>query len=155
MQKSWKMQKGEKVANLEYNWAKYFNPHLTQSHNDSQLFIGKKGGVFLKRKSYFLENKTLDQRLGANSKKLFFAQFYSKFATFLLFFSFLAQKTMKITISTSVWGVQHPWAGRNIQLIPLNNVYFRKHFCLFFCIQVMPMQSLRNSITCFKRKLNI
>ena len=39
----------------------------------------------------FLENKIVDQRLGANSKKKFFAQFYSKFATFCIFFSFLAQ----------------------------------------------------------------
>ena len=63
----------------------------------------------------FLGNKTVDQRLGANSKKQFFAKFYSKFATFLCFFSFLEQKTLKMMISTSVCSVQHLNAGQNIQ----------------------------------------
>ena len=34
---------------------------------------------------------------------------------YMHFFSFLAQKMLKMTISTSVWGAQHPSAGRNIQ----------------------------------------
>ena len=31
------------------------------------------------------------------------------------FISFFAQKTLKMTILTSVWGVQHPNADQNIQ----------------------------------------
>ena len=50
-------------------------------------------------------------------KTNFFAQFYSKFATFLCFFSFLAQKTLKMTIYNSIWGAQHPNTGQNIQQI--------------------------------------
>ena len=41
--------------------------------------------------------------------------FCGKFITFLHFFSFLAEKMLKMTILTSVRGVQHPNAGRNIQ----------------------------------------
>ena len=33
----------------------------------------------------------------------------------LVFFRFLTQKTLKMTISTSAWGAQDPNAGRNIQ----------------------------------------
>ena len=36
-------------------------------------------------------------------------------ANFLLFFSFLPLKMLKMTISTSVWQGQHPKAGQNIQ----------------------------------------
>ena len=53
-------------------------------------------------------NKTFNQHFGANFKKLFFAKFCNKFVTFLHFFYFIAEKTLKIKISTSVWGVQHP-----------------------------------------------
>ena len=56
--------------------------------------------------------KTVDQRFSANSKKHVFAKFSCKF---LAFYSFLQLKMMKITISTSVWGAQHPNAGQNIQ----------------------------------------
>ena len=58
----------------------------------------------------------IGQTNGILSKKPFcFAKFYSKFAAFLRFFSFLAQKMLKITITTSIWGAQHPNAVRNIQ----------------------------------------
>ena len=55
---------------------------------------------------------TVDQRSGANLKNVFFAKFCCKF---LAFFSFFAEKTLKMTISTSVWSAQHPNAGQNIQ----------------------------------------
>ena len=44
--------------------------------------------------------------------KTHFCKFCSKFVAVLHFFSFLAQKTLKIKISTSL---QHPNAGQNIQ----------------------------------------
>ena len=58
-------------------------------------------------------NKTVDQRLGANSKKLFLLPKFA--ANFLLFLAFLQKKTLKMDNSTSVWGAQHPNAGRNIK----------------------------------------
>ena len=59
--------------------------------------------------SNFFGNKTVDQCSGANLKNMFFANF--------LLFSFLAQKALKMTISTSVWALRTPNAGRNIQHI--------------------------------------
>ena len=61
-----------------------------------------------------LQGKTLDQRFGANLRNPSFAKFLSKFLTFLHFFSFLAHTTLKIKISTSVLGSQHPNSGQNI-----------------------------------------
>ena len=49
----------------------------------------------------------------------FFAKICTKFVTFLRFFSFVAQKMLKIKILTSVWGAQHPNAGLNIQQGPV------------------------------------
>ena len=63
----------------------------------------------------FIPQKLVNQQLGANSKSPFFAKFYCKFATLLHFFSFIALRALKMTISTSVWGAQHPNSGRNIQ----------------------------------------
>ena len=60
-------------------------------------------------------------------KKLFFAEICCKFLTFL---GFLQQKTLKMTISTSVWRVQHPNAGQNIQ--------HRGHF---ICSKYVPKRS--------------
>ena len=63
----------------------------------------------------FFGKKTLDQCLGANLKNpFFFAQFYSKFATFL-------------TILTSVWGAQHPNGGQNIQQVVFLSI---KYVCI-------------------------
>ena len=73
-----------------------------------------------KEKPPYFENKTVDKRFGANLKKQFFANFCTKFVTFLHFFSFFAQQLLKMIISTSFWGAQHPNAGQNIQLL-LNN----------------------------------
>ena len=43
---------------------------------------------------------------------MFLAKFCCKF---LALFCFFAQKTLKMTILTSVWSAHHPNAGRNIQ----------------------------------------
>ena len=48
-------------------------------------------------------------------KKTFIAKFCNKFVTFLHFFSFLGPKMLKMKISTSIWGEQHPNTGQNIQ----------------------------------------
>ena len=56
-------------------------------------------------------------------KKAIFCKILQQICYFFAFFCFLTQKRMKMTISTSIWGVQHPIAGRNIQqcwLISLN-----------------------------------
>ena len=66
--------------------------------------------------------KALNQRFGANLKNIFFAKFHSKFVPFLYFFSFLAQKMLKMKISTSNWGAQHSVAGRNIQQASIHEV---------------------------------
>ena len=64
----------------------------------------------------FFGNKTFNQRLGANLKKNFFLlNSTPNLLLFLRFPSFIAQKALKMTISTSIWGAQHPSAGRNIQ----------------------------------------
>ena len=39
---------------------------------------------------------------------------------------FLAQKMLKMTVSTSVWSAQHPIAGRNIQQWRVVNVLFQE-----------------------------
>ena len=78
------------VLNLRATRLKFFKPHKTYAVK-------------------FLGNKTLDQRLGANSKKQFFAKFYSKFASFLCFFIFLAQKNAENDYLTSIRGAQHPY----------------------------------------------
>ena len=67
-----------------------------------------------------------DQRFGANLKNCFLLNFAPNLLLFLHFFSFLAQKMLKLTISTSVWGAKHPNTGQNIQhmeLQILNSMY--------------------------------
>ena len=49
-----------------------FEQCLTQNHCDLQHFKGK--NVFLEKKVHFLGNKTVDQHLGANSKKHVFCK---------------------------------------------------------------------------------
>ena len=39
----------------------------------------------------------------------------SKICYFFAFFMLFSPKTLKIIIMTSIWGAQHPKAGRNIQ----------------------------------------
>ena len=72
----------------------------------SQLFVGKT--VFLEKKAHFFGNKTVNHRSGANLKK---RVFYKILQQISCFFSFLPQKMLKMTISTSIWSVQHPNAG--------------------------------------------
>ena len=57
----------------------------------------------------------LDQRFGANLKKLFFAKFYNKFVSFFAFFKAFYHKKAE--------NAQHPNAGQNIQ-----------HLCTFSCV---------------------
>ena len=57
-------------------------------------------------------NKTVDQLFGANSKHMFFDEFCSKCLAFFLFFQLFL---LKMKISTSALGAQHPIAGWNIQ----------------------------------------
>ena len=59
----------------------------------------------------FFGSKTVDQRSGANAKKPVFCWNLLQVSCF---FRFFAQKTLKMTISTSVWRAQHLNAGRNI-----------------------------------------
>ena len=88
----------------------YFEQCLTQNHCDLQHFIGK--NVFLEKKAHFFGNKTVDQRSGANLKKRVFCKNLLQISCF---FSFFAEKMLKMNISTSVWCVQNPNAGQNIQ----------------------------------------
>ena len=68
--------------------------------------------VFREKKTHFFGNKTVDQRSGANLKKPVFCKNLLQISCF---FSFFAAKTLKMTISTSVWIAQHPSAGQNMQ----------------------------------------
>ena len=61
----------------------------------------------------FFGNKTVDQHFGANPQKRVLCKILLQISWF--FFSFLPLKTLKMTISTSIWSAQHPNAGRNIQ----------------------------------------
>ena len=96
--------------------AQLFIENCTSCSSD-YVFIGRRGWPNSGPQYYqllvlfFLGNKTLDQCWGANSKNPFFAKFYSKFATFLRFFSFLAEKTLKMTITTNVCSALHPNTG--------------------------------------------
>ena len=85
------------------------NPKITQSSSDSQLFIGK--NVFLEKKLIFLWIKQLTSILVQTLKTCFLQNLAGNFLLFWLF----VQKTLKMTISTSVWSAQQPNTGRNIQ----------------------------------------
>ena len=65
--------------------------------------------MFLEKKANFWGNKTVDQRSGANLTKRVLGKILLQISCFF------AQKTLKMTISTSVWSAQHPNAGPNIQ----------------------------------------
>ena len=71
------------------------------------------------RKKLLFGNKTFDERFGA--KKIRFLLSFTPKRLLFTFFSFLAQKTLKMKISTSMWGAQHPNAGQNIQQIILHS----------------------------------
>ena len=57
----------------------YIQTQKTQSVSDSQLFISKN---VIKEKKAFLGNKTLDQRFGANLKKLVFCKMLLQISCF-------------------------------------------------------------------------
>ena len=59
--------------------------------------------------------KHLTSILVQTKKNIFCQTICPKFVTFLHFLSFLSQKMLKMKISTSIWGLQHPNAGQNIQ----------------------------------------
>ena len=69
-------------------------------------------------KCVFSGNKT-----STNLKPRFSAKVYIKCLAFSSFFQLFAPKTLKKHILTSVWSVQHPNAGENIQHI----ITFPKH----------------------------
>ena len=104
----------------------YFNQRLGAAHNshfqcflfkkatkscDLQLFIGE--NVFLEKKAIFLGIKQSTSALVQTLKKRGFYKNLLQISCF--FFSFFAEKTLKMTISTSIWGAQHLNAGLNIQ----------------------------------------
>ena len=68
--------------------------------------------VFLEKSSFF-GNKTVNQRFGANLKKCVICKNLGpkSCCKFLAYFSFFAEKILKMTISTSVWSAQHRNAG--------------------------------------------
>ena len=68
-----------------------------------------------REKAHFFGNTTVNQCLCANLKNMFFAKFCFKF---LAFFSFLLLKTLKMTISTSVWNAQP-----SVKLVEIYNIH--------------------------------
>ena len=66
--------------------------------------------------THFFGNKTVEQRFGAILKMHVFWKILMQISCFFLAVC-LAQKTLKMTISASVWSAQHPNAGQNIQQI--------------------------------------
>ena len=85
--------------------------------NDFKLFIGKK--CFFKEKAIFLGIKHSTSVLVQTEKNnVFLLDFESNFCIVKL----LSKKTLKMTISTSIWGAQNPNAGRNIQHTPLKRI---------------------------------
>ena len=75
---------------------------------------------FYRKKVIFLGIKQLTSVLVQPLKNVCLANFA---ANFLLFFSFLAQKTLKMTILTSIGSAQHPNARQNIQQLSFRLEY--------------------------------
>ena len=88
----------------------YFDQRLGAAH--SKRWSKSYKSLFLEEKAHFLGIKQSTSVLVQIKKNLFFAQICCKFLAFLRFF---AAKTLKMSISTSVWSAQHPNAGRSIQ----------------------------------------
>ena len=90
-------------------------------------------------KSFFLGIKPSTSVFCANLKKIIFSEFCSKFLTFLCFF-LSAQKTLKTHILTSIWSVQHPEAGWNIQHLWLvyNKMAWKPSLLNFLVNSVLP-----------------
>ena len=85
-----------------------------------------------KKKTHFFGNKTVDHRFGANLKKHVFCKILLQM---FCFFSLLAQKMLKMAISTSVCSAQHPSAGRNIKH-PQNPCPYFKQKSYVRCIKM-------------------
>ena len=64
---------------------------------------------------YFFGNKTLNQCFGTNLKNPFICKILLQICSFFSFFHFFSKKMLKMTILTSIWGVQHSKPGQNIQ----------------------------------------
>ena len=75
--------------------------------------------IHLAKSSQSCHLKTFDQRSSAKLKKHVFCKILLQISCF---FRFVAQKTLKMTILTSVWSEQHPNAGQNIQQYGLSRV---------------------------------
>ena len=107
---SWKSKKFE---------ANFFKKHVFWSlqQNAGGLFYFQKNELFLSIHVFTYEMFFWEY----NSRPAFWCKlkkpcFLLKFsANFLLF----CRKTLKMTISTSIWGAQHPNAGRNLQQVCL------------------------------------
>ena len=85
-----------------------FFPHLKSLVFSSQWSFCSLSLLFS-----FLGIKQLTSVLVQTLKKHVFSKICCKF---LAFFSFFAEKMLKMTISTSVWSVEHPNTGQNVQL---------------------------------------
>ena len=77
--------------------------------------------------AYTTPNREVDSKFnsppsGANFKKCVFCK------NFLQISCFFAEKTMKMTISTSKWSAQHPNAGPNIQQMFLSQHHYLVSF---------------------------
>ena len=95
-------------------------------------------------------NKTLNQCTGAISKNCF-CSILSPFSCFFSFFNFLGQKTLKKHILTSLWSVQHPKAGQNIQ-----HPFLHSFSSFFFFLAKKDVKTKNNNLTserCRKRPL--
>ena len=98
---------------------------LSLHQNAGRLFYSLKK-CFIEKSSFF-GNKIVNQRFGANLKKRVVCKILLQIFCFL---SFLAQKMLKMTILTSIWSVQHPNAGQNIQHMWTNPILYTWLFAL-------------------------
>ena len=99
--------------------------------------------------TFVQSGKTVNQRFGANLKKRLFENFAANYMFFLLF----STKTLKMTISTSVWSAQHPNAGRNIQQTLIRNIGAMvkcKFVILDFVLRYSPLELAKNKATLTK-----
>ena len=107
---------------------------------------------FLKRWSggIFMGIKQSTSVLVQTYKNVFLAKFYCKF---LAFFSFFAQKMLKMTISTSIWCAQHPKAGQNKQQLSDSLHNFWMYFWLnhgHTCHQILTFKYFFSTLALFR-----
>ena len=77
------------------------------------LFLDKCFTTFLKFQSVVYFNQHFGCCAPQTLVEIFFFIVFCAEKLFLHFFSFLAQKMLKMKISTSIWGAQHPNPGQN------------------------------------------